>query len=939
MIELLGLQKYYNKGKQNEIHVINDVSLNVPESGMCAIFGPSGCGKTTLLNVIGGLDDYESGILTIDGLSMEKQTDLLRNKYIGFIFQNYNLNNEETVFENVSDSLLLCGMRDEAEIERRVMTALKNVGMDKFSKRLPDTLSGGQQQRVAIARAIVKNPRIILADEPTGNLDEANTILVMDILKEMSKDRLVLLVTHEEKLVDYYCDTVIELSDGKIVGTKMNESANGYAVRDKNDIFLGEYEKDSVGNEEIDVSYYGEKPQEPLKLTVINHNGRLLLRIDTPKVAVIDEFSELKIHEGVYEVAEQQKRQQQEFDMTELPPFEGSQYGRLFDFKTSVKRGYNVNFKSMMKKKGKKRLRTTLALFAIVFVLMSAIFGTGIRQYLKIDKMYDHSMFYVYAANDAVADRVAKALEDPSSGIDYATVRRQPLYTSPEEESIRFEPNGFESYGYYMNGKNIDSEQYVFINAVVLPIALAGDAKTLVGSVDCIQDGRVVITKKVADLLLEELPFDHIETYEDLLGTACTSQYDGYFDSLSTDITDMGMARIGCVLDSDANAIYIDPVVHAVHSLCTDGVYSVVCAGDDHYSLGKGEIVFVKTYTGGKADWQAATDSIKVGDTLRIHGMDLRVKEIVDATMPVDDNNYENITYTLKQGRKVNMSEEEAQGYYEYVSNKDKVSKIRDEIVSHCLYSKAGMAFYGDCFIVLNQSDFIDCSNRAGSTAPAFLYNDGRRRTLNFTDPYKPVDLAGDPDTQYTEYYALHADDVSAASKYIKANFGDIADPQISEAYRDEDDTYEPSAIYTPDDIRSLYMQEFRREIVPFSITLLVIVGFMSLCMYFIMKSMIMNRTKEIGIYRAIGVTKKNVLFRFAVEAGVVVTFSLIIGYILGSAVSFFVQANTTLFYYPIWYALLILVFLYALGIFCGIIPVLFILRKTPSAILAKYDI
>ena len=89
MIELIGLQKYYNKGKQNEIHVINDVSLNVPESGMCAIFGPSGCGKTTLLNVIGGLDDYETGIITIDGLSMEKKTDLLRNKYIGFIFQNY----------------------------------------------------------------------------------------------------------------------------------------------------------------------------------------------------------------------------------------------------------------------------------------------------------------------------------------------------------------------------------------------------------------------------------------------------------------------------------------------------------------------------------------------------------------------------------------------------------------------------------------------------------------------------------------------------------------------------------------------------------------------------------------------------------------------------------------------------------------------------------
>ncbi|MBR7020587.1 MAG: ABC transporter ATP-binding protein/permease [Lachnospiraceae bacterium] len=937
MIELIGLQKYYNKGKQNEIHVINDVSLNVPESGMCAIFGPSGCGKTTLLNVIGGLDDYETGIITIDGLSMEKQTDLLRNKYIGFIFQNYNLNNEETVFENVSDSLLLCGMRDEAEIERRVMAALANVGMDKFSKRLPDTLSGGQQQRVAIARAIVKNPRIILADEPTGNLDEANTILVMDILKEMSKDRLVLLVTHEENLVDYYCDNVIELSDGKIVGTKVNESANGYAVRDKNDIFLGEYEKESIGNEEIDVSYYGEKPQEPLKLTVINHNGRLLLRIDTPKVAVIDEFSELKIHDGVYQVEEQQKRQQQGFDMSELPPFEGKEYGKLFDFKTSVKRGYNINFKSLMKKKGKRRLRTTLALFAIVFVFMSAIFGTGIRQLLKIGTMYDHNTFYVYAANDGVADRIAKALEDPDSGIDYATVRRLPVFTSPEEEEIVFLPSGFESYGYYESGVFNDNEQHVSTGAMVLPISATGGAKALVGSVDCIKDGRVVITKALADKLLEEMPFDYIETYEDLMGIACYATKANIYDSLSTTSYE---ARVGCVLDSDANAVYVDTLVHAFHSMNHNGIGRVVCAGDDHYGLGRGEIVFVKSYIEGRSDYQEQTDSIKVGDTFTVHGMNFKVKEIIDATKPADTHGYEDYKYKVEKGYEIDITDEDLEYFLEYEQRMAEVTKVRDEIVSHCANARAGQAFYGDSFIILGQEDYIACANRAGSTTAAFVNMDDGRAYLRYTDPYAPLDLTGQQDIDYREYYALHAVDADAAEKYIRANFGDLQGPPKSLRYIDDgDDGYVPSATYSPNEIRSLYIQEFRREIVPFSITLLVIVGFMSLCMYFIMKSMIMNRTKEIGIYRAIGVTKKNVMFRFAVEAGVVVTFSLIIGYILGSAVSFFVQANTTLFYYPVWYALIILVFLYALGIFCGVIPVLLILRKTPSAILAKYDI
>ena len=246
MIRIQGLHKFFNKGRSNEIHVINDISLDLPEKGMVAIFGKSGCGKTTLLNVIGGLDKYAEGTLTIENQSIRENTDVIRNKYIGYIFQNYNLNKAESCFDNVADALRLCGMTDEDEIEARVTAALTNVGMEKYAKRTPDTLSGGQQQRIAIARAIVKNPRIILADEPTGNLDEANTVMIMDLLKAIAKDHLVLLVTHEANLVDYYCDTVIELQDGKVVGTKRNSSATGFAARDKNDIFLGEMSRREI---------------------------------------------------------------------------------------------------------------------------------------------------------------------------------------------------------------------------------------------------------------------------------------------------------------------------------------------------------------------------------------------------------------------------------------------------------------------------------------------------------------------------------------------------------------------------------------------------------------------------------------------------------------------------------------------------------------------
>ncbi|MBO7369249.1 MAG: ABC transporter ATP-binding protein, partial [Clostridia bacterium] len=211
MIKLDRLDKYYNRNGSNEIHVINDVSLELPNNGMVAVFGRSGCGKTTLLNVIGGLDKFSGGTVTIDGNDISLDTDVLRNLYVGYVFQNYNLNAGETVAENVADALRLLGARDENEIDARVSAALKAVDMNRYAKRTPDTLSGGQQQRVAIARAIVKNPRVILADEPTGNLDEANTVMVMDLLHKIARDHLVVLVTHEENLVGHYCNMVVEL--------------------------------------------------------------------------------------------------------------------------------------------------------------------------------------------------------------------------------------------------------------------------------------------------------------------------------------------------------------------------------------------------------------------------------------------------------------------------------------------------------------------------------------------------------------------------------------------------------------------------------------------------------------------------------------------------------------------------------------------------------
>ena len=242
MVTLQNVDKYFYRRKSNQIHVINDTSLELGDTGLTALLGPSGCGKTTLLNVIGGLDKADKGKIFINGQKITGRTagavDRIRNLNIGYIFQNYNLINTMTVFENVAMVLRMVGIKDEKEIREKVEYALELVGMYRYRKRYADMLSGGERQRVGIARAIVKNPAIIIADEPTGNLDSANTLEVMNIIKSISREKLVILVTHEENLANFYADRIIRLRDGKVVSDEINQNAEGLDYRIENRIYL-----------------------------------------------------------------------------------------------------------------------------------------------------------------------------------------------------------------------------------------------------------------------------------------------------------------------------------------------------------------------------------------------------------------------------------------------------------------------------------------------------------------------------------------------------------------------------------------------------------------------------------------------------------------------------------------------------------------------------
>ena len=218
MLKLVDIKKDY-KVAAGTVHALRGVSLNFRPNEFVCILGPSGCGKTTLLNIIGGLDQYTSGDLIIQGKSTknfkDRDWDVYRNHRIGFVFQSYNLIPHQTVLGNVELALTIAGVSRE-ERKRRATEALERVGLGEELEKKPNQLSGGQMQRVAIARALVNDPDILLADEPTGALDSNTSVQIMDLIKEIAGERLVIMVTHNPELAERYASRIVRLKDGAV---------------------------------------------------------------------------------------------------------------------------------------------------------------------------------------------------------------------------------------------------------------------------------------------------------------------------------------------------------------------------------------------------------------------------------------------------------------------------------------------------------------------------------------------------------------------------------------------------------------------------------------------------------------------------------------------------------------------------------------------------
>ena len=530
MIRIENIGKVFNPRSRNRNEVLKGVSFELPEKGLIAIYGKSGSGKTTLLNIIGGLDKQDKGKIYIDGENVAGKVDKIRNAKTGFIFQNYYLERGYTIAEIMRNAMHIAGFKDESEIDRRSEEVLTLVDMERFKNKQGDALSGGQKQRVAIARALIKGADVILADEPTGNLDAENTMKVMDILKEISRTKLVVIVTHEITLIKEYADSYIKLVDGRLdENTDLGEVFQ-YDT-EHNNIYVDEKPRGEVKEGALGIEFYGEKPTENDTVQVFNDNGNIYIRAGA-NVTVLDDKSEKKI---IFRSVENGQTDEQSKRF--VPDFKKStakRNGRLFTAK-SVFRLFRFD--------GNERLYSTANLFKQVFIFVIA----AVLCFL--------SLMVFEAANTRIENKVLGSDSVYVNMNTYTDLRTldTSLYDSIDFFETQYKQGGF-SYSEIASLSGISADY--------APKAIeADDTAESVGLIygAMPEEGEVLISRALAETLKTQFRLPELNSDRAMLLVVFEGEY-----------------RVSGITDGDTPAVYLNKVDY-VNFL---GVYNTVQFND-----------------------------------------------------------------------------------------------------------------------------------------------------------------------------------------------------------------------------------------------------------------------------------------------------------------------------------------------------------------------
>lgn len=912
MIKVNSLNKFYNKGKSNSIHVINDTTLVFPETGFVTFLGNSGSGKTTLLNVIGGLDkahgtiEYEDTV--INGYK-SSTIDKYRNKNIGYVFQNYNLLKEETVYENLRLALEFIGINDTEEVNKRIKTSLESVSMYKYRKRLAGALSGGQQQRISIARALVKDAKVIIADEPTGNLDSTNSIAVMNILKELSKTKLVLLVTHDKEYAKFYSDRVLGIKDGSVIHDFTNESGvSSINTKDDRVVYLGDLEEEALKTSGLSISTYKDEDTnaKAIDLKVVYVNGVFYIDSST-NLKVVKDSTDVKISESKYKPYSKEDQEAFVYDTSDFNP-------TITKKKFSIKQFFKALYQSFLRFRHvgilSKLLNLSLALVGLVIAIMFIIYSystnidftevTYAKDYDSVSVFNEDFSSYSYIRDNS--SRFASSLLKDDNLVDFIS--------GTTSISLDTAVNGSLENG---NSVLFGSSNSVSVEGYMIRSSFIDKGDIIAGSLP-LNYNEIVLDKRIVTGLQSKVDTKIDLTYDFLIGSTIVLRGKSYL--------------VSGISNTDSSAVYLNDVNYYYSSIYDynnfpkfqnlrfkqDSSYEIFLGRDINLlESDKIEVVVSSAYT--------KRFDISLGD--HIDNINTVIVGIVESDIPftiVDKNYADKSTYKSTLSELSNHSEYYYMG--EYISDATALVKGNAPTLSNeVVVSK---------YLGLEIGDKIDIRIQEAY---------GNTVSTLFT-------VSGLTDSKVTDLYLftrnIYLSNIIFTSDYIfdpifKINDRELLNENFALANLDMKSIDSKGS--TVVELTDTKMNDNKG----FLIACGVLLGVIIIYIYFIMRSKMLKQIYTIGVYRALGAKKTNIYKMFLSDIFVTTTLTTFLGYIIvvigynkimGSLVR-------TLSIYKVHtsYMLIGVLGLYVVNFIFGLLPIFLLLIKSPSEIISKYDI
>lgn len=910
MIKVKNLNKYYHKNKSNEIHVINNTNLEIQAPGLVTFLGSSGAGKSTLLHVIGGLDKA-SGDVIYDNINFNKASkrvvDDYRNKHIGYIFQNYNLLPNLTVYENLKVQLELIQVFDKETVDKKINECLRIVGMEKYKRRKVTALSGGQQQRVSIARALVKGADVIIADEPTGNLDTKNSIEILNILKILSKKYLIILVTHDLNLAMHYSDRIIKIKDGTIIEDVVNENNNSLLHTDSNAIYLDDYEQNSFANNSSKIDLYA-KNDEGLNMTIVIEDDAIYIENNNSQpIRVINENTDRYIIKG--KIEEDFIDENTLLSLDYKKPEKRSFKAKFIDFCGEIKKTINRFIRANRKTK-----LLYLAFFVIGIVLCFCLNSLSISTTISNDLLRD-------VPKGTVRMDVANGKESAKYGFSLTTFELREILNDTDVISgvVDYVENPYVSFKVLSNRTttiNFGSKCYITT------------PKTYNGSDVLLKPNEVIVSNYIAAEIIEYTKAYNITSFDELIGREFYMSLPNYYQ---------GNVIIKDIEYSYDYTFFVSDYIYFTKSKRTleTPAYGLNYIWDEDKTYFSNYNRIDIPYPG--VLMNTSSPDVLISENLLSSFIEKdRFNSTQTQVVWKTSSSYFDVVGTIPE-HGFNVIFKNRSDYESFV---DSSVLTNDSFLPYRSYDievlPGGNLPVNDFEILLPNTRANMQKYPIGSTY-SYYQDDFRLKVVGYFQLDYPNNIAH-LYTNYRTAYLIKA--ISISDKVIADNDKTV---DFYTADKEKLISYFKEIGYPANDLEKMTLEDnFMATIDASKLAIgvsVIIIVVMVLFIFFINRSKMLQNIYEIGVLRALGSKKGSIYKQYVFDSIIITTFTVVLGFTF----TYFFTLNASEFIpgisVDIEYYYISILAIYVVMILASITPIVTLLRKTPIEIINKYDI